>query len=235
MKIKEYLKELSLMILGVLIALLIDNYREDVRDDKIVNSYLAIVAEDLNFDILNLNKQLKWDSSYMRKLKILSDVLTTNRDLPNLKYSLASWTTHETAAYRKLSDWDSLDYYTLNLYSNTAYATRKIGFSTIVNSGLSHRIEQDVLKQITIYYTTDSEYLDFCVDIDDKCHWIAIEYLNKHQGSFRDAILTDDFNATQLRNEASGRYNTTLTEMYAKNLIIEKAKTLLQTLERMKG
>lgn len=233
MKAKEYLKELSLMILGVLIALLIDNYREDVRDDKIVNSYLAIVAEDLNFDIINLNKQLKWDSAYSRNLKILSDVLTTNRDLPNLKYSLASWTTHDAAAYRKLSAWDSLDYYTLQLYSNTDYATRKIGFSTIVNSGLSHRIEQDVLKQITIYYTTDSEYLDFCVAIDDKCHWIGIEYLNKYQGSFRDVILADNFNTTQLRNEASGRYNTTLTEMRAKQLIIEKAKTLLETLKRM--
>jgi hypothetical protein len=32
MKAKDYLKELSLVILGVLIALLIDNYRENIRD-----------------------------------------------------------------------------------------------------------------------------------------------------------------------------------------------------------
>lgn len=68
MKVKEYLKELSLTILGVLIALLIDNYREDVRDEKIVTSYLDIVAEDLNFDIQNLSKQLKQDSAYSKKL-----------------------------------------------------------------------------------------------------------------------------------------------------------------------
>ncbi|HPM31767.1 MAG TPA: hypothetical protein PLJ60_15645 [Chryseolinea sp.] len=73
MKLKEYLKELSLMILGVLIASLIDNYREDVRDVKIINSYLDIVAEDLNFDIIRLSDQLKEDSAYARKIKILSD------------------------------------------------------------------------------------------------------------------------------------------------------------------
>lgn len=231
MKTKDYLKELSLMILGVLIALLIDNFREDVRDDNIINSYLDIVTEDLNLDIQNLNSLLKEDSAYAKELGILSDILTSNKDLPNLNYSLSSWTTQHPAPYRKLSTWDSLDYYTLNLYNNTEYNTRKIGFSTIVNSNLGHRIEQDLLKKLTIYYTTDSEYLAFVVAIDEKCHWNAIPYLNKYQGNFKDVILTPDFNSTLLRNEASGRYSTTLTEMRVKKVMIEKAKQLLASIE----
>jgi len=231
MKIKEYFKELSLTILGVLIALLIDNYRESVRDEKVIRSYLEIVVEDLGIDILKINQQLKWDSAYARDLKILSDVLTYNADLPQLKFSLASWTKQDQVPYRKLSEWDSLDYYTRSLYTNTEYKLRKIGFSTIVNSGLSHRIERDLLKEMTVYYTTESDFLDFIADVDDRCHWLGIEYLNQYQGSFKDVILQKGFDATQIRNEASGRYSTTLREMKAKQNVLEKAKTLLANIQ----
>lgn len=234
MKAKEYLKELSLMILGVLIALLIDNYREDVRDDKIVKSYLDIVIEDLNFDIYNINRQLQSDSVYVKKLKILSDILTTNQDLPNLKYGLSSWTSQDSTPYRKLNTWDSLDYYTIALYTDHQYKIRKIGFSMIVNSTLSHRIDQELLKSITLYYTTDSDLLDFITAIDSKCNWVGIEYLNKYQGSFKNIILKDDFNSTQIRNEASGRYTTTLDEMSFKREMLGKAKELLASIEAYK-
>lgn len=226
MKIKEYLKELSLMILGVLIALLIDNYREDRRDDSIIQSYLDIVLEDLNFDIENLTSQLKEDSVMASRLKVLSDVLTTNADLPRLQYGLSNWTRQNETPYRKLNTWDSLDYYTLELYSNTEYKVRKIGFSTIVNSNLSHRIEQELIKEITIYYTTDSDLLDFVVSIDEKCNWNAIPYLNQYQGRFKDVILTKDFNVTLLQNEASGRYSTMTSEMWVKRGMVEKAQAL---------
>lgn len=231
MKTKDYFKELSLTILGVLIALLIDNYREDVRDDRIIKSYLDIVAEDLNFDIINLTTQMKQDSAYAKKLKVLSDVLTTNADLPPMHYSLASWTTQDVAPYRKLSAWDSLDYYTLQLYENNEYKIRKIGFSTIVNSNLNHRIDQMLLKKITIYYTTDSDRMDFVIGIDDTCQWNAIPFLNKYQGAFRDHILTRDFDITLLRNEASGRYGTTLREIYAKQRMKEQAVELLASVK----
>jgi|JI10StandDraft_1071094.scaffolds.fasta_scaffold00065_47 hypothetical protein len=230
MKTKEYLKELSLVFLGVLIALLIDNYREDRRDEQTIRSYLAIVSEDLNFDIINLTDQLRTDSTHAKDLKLLRDVLTTNADLPKLNYDLSSWSTTQMVAYRKLSEWDSLDYYVLQLYNNTEYTTRKIGFSTIVNSNLSHRIPLDLLKKVTVYYTTDSDYLDFRQDIDDTCHWNAIPYLNQHQGNFKNLILTPGFNSTLLRNEATGRYTTTVVEMYVKMDMIKKAKILLEAI-----
>lgn len=231
MKVRDYLKELSLVVVGVLIALLIDNYRENLRETRVVNSYLSIVAEDLNFDIQSLTAQLRTDSAYAKKLKLLSDVLTSNTDLPRLNYSLASWSEPNSTQYRNLSKWDSLDYYSISLYSNTQYQTRKIGFSTIVNSNLSHRIDNNLLKKITVYYTTDSDYLDFAVGIDEKCHWNAIPFLNNYQGSFKNVILNKDFNATLLRNEASGRYSTTIREMKAKHATIEKAKALLSAVE----
>lgn len=234
MKLKEYLKELSLTILGVLIALLIDNYRENVRDDKIARSYLDVVAEDLNYDIANLSQQLSADSAYTRDLKVLSDVLTTNADLPRLDYSLASWTKQNETPYRKLSEWDSLDYYVLQLYANNEYSTRKIGFSTIVNSGFGHRIDQELWKEIMVYYTTESDLLDFRVEIDDRCQWNAIPFLNQYQGSFKNVILKNDFNVTLLRNETSGRYATTLREMRAKQRTMERAKELLASIEAKK-
>lgn len=234
MKIKDYLKELSLTFLGVLIALIIDNYREDARDAHIVNSYLDIVAEDLNFDIRSLSDQLKADSLWAKRMKKLRDILDTNKDLPELKYGLASWTRGDVAPYVKLDTWDSLDYYILRLYDNTEYKTRKIGFSTIVNSGLSHQVDQKLLQQITLYYTTESDYLDFVVDIDNTCMWNAIPFLNQYQGTFRNFILRKDFNTTQLRNEATGRYNTRLNEMRAKAAMVTKAKELLAQVEAYK-
>lgn len=140
-------------------------------------------------------------------------------------------TSHDSAPYRNLSAWDSLDYYTIHLYDDNQYKIRKIGFSTIINSTLSHRIDQDVLKKITLYYTTDSDYLDFVTAIDDRCNWLAIRFLNQYQGSFKDNILNNNFNATHLRNEASGRYNTTSNEMYVKREMLNKAKELLATVQ----
>ncbi|MBN8576520.1 MAG: hypothetical protein J0L66_06225 [Cytophagales bacterium] len=232
MKTKEYFKELSLTILGVFIALVIDNYREDVRDDRVVKSYLGIIKEDLSIDIQNLTEQLKGDSSYVKKLGILSDVLTTNRDLPQMKFGLSMWTSQNLTPYRKLSEWDSLDYYSIQLYENSQYKTRKIGFSTIINSGLGHKIDLYLLKKITIYYTTDSDELDYVTEVDDNCHWLGIEYANKYQGSFKNVIMKDDFNATQLRNEVSGRYNTTLTEMHVKIAMLDRARELLKDIEQ---
>lgn len=230
MKIKEYLVELSLAILGVLIALLIDNIREEWKDEKLMNSYLNVVVDDLNFDIANLKSQLKTDSAWAKNMKILKDVLTTNADLPNQQYSLSIWTESTDVPYRKLSAWDSLDYYALNLYGNTEYKTRKIGFSMIVNSGLSHQIKNETLQKITLYYTTDSDELDFKTEIDNTCMWNAIPELNKYQGNFRSAIASKEFNSTWFRNEVAGRYNTRLNEMRAKIKILEKAEELIATI-----
>jgi len=231
MKTKDYLKELSLTILGVLIALLIDNYRENVRDDKIINAYIDIIKEDLNIDIRSLSQQLTDDSTYATRLGFLSDEFDANPDLPRMNFALSSWTKRNPRPYRKLSAWDSLDFYTIQLYKNNQYSIRKIGFSTLVNSNLSHRVDPDLLKRITVYYTTDSDNLDFVTEVDDRCHWLGIEYLNGLQGSFKDNILNAGFDATQLRNEVSGRYSTTLNEMYVKRVMLEKAKELLASLE----
>src|SRR5690606_30897102 len=227
MKTKDYLKELSLTILGVLIALLIDNYRENVRDDKIISAYIDIIKEDLNIDIRSLTEQLKDDSTYASKLGLLTDEFDANPDLPRMTFALSSWTKRNPRPYRNLSTWDSLDYYTIQLYQNNQYRIRQIGFSTLVNSNLSHRMDIDLLKKITVYYTTDSDYLDFVTEVDDRCHWLGIEYLNGRQGSFKDNILNGGFDATQLRNEVSGRYSTTLNEMYVKRVMLNKAKELL--------
>lgn len=232
MKTKDYLKELSLTILGVLIALLIDNYRENVRDDKIISAYIDIIKEDLNIDIRSLTEQLKDDSTYASKLGLLTDEFDANPDLPRMTFALSSWTKRNPRPYRNLSTWDSLDYYTIQLYQNNQYRIRQIGFSTLVNSNLSHRVDPDLLKRITVYYTTDSDYLDFVTEVDDRCHWLGIEYLNGHQGSFQNSILNAGFDATQLRNEVSGRYSTTLNEMYVKGIMLTKAKELLTILEK---
>ncbi|MBS1554304.1 MAG: hypothetical protein JSU09_05205 [Bacteroidetes bacterium] len=230
MKIKQYLVELSLAILGVLIALFIDNLREDWRDTKLVNSYLDVVVDDLNFDIINMEQQLKLDSSWTKEMQVLRDIFVSNPDLPELNYGLDVWTKGKPAAYRKLNTWDSLDYYIFHLYSNTGYKTRKVGFSIIVNSGLSHQLRKNLLQKINIYYTTDSDDLDNLVNIDNTCMWNAIPYLNKYQGRFKEVILNKDFDATLIRNEATGRLGTVQREMAAKVRTIAKARTLIQAI-----
>lgn len=48
---------------------------------------------------------------------------------------------------------------------------------------------------------------------------------------FHKVILSDEFNATLLKNEVSGRYSTTLTEMRAKQQIIDKANVLMEEIK----
>ena len=236
MKLKEYGKELSLTILGVLIALLIDNYRENVHDEKVVNAYLDIVTEDLNFDIAHLTDQLEADSFSVAHLKKLNDILSFNRDLPKMRYGLSSWRKQDSAGYRNLNTWDSLDYYSRFLYSATSYRIRQIGFSTIVNSGMSHQIDRELLKQVTVYYTTDSQSLDFVTDIDEKCLWNGIPFTNRYQGFFNHSFVIKDYEViTELRNHVGGRQSTLLNEMQAKRSIIQKAKELLEALAEVRN
>lgn len=76
-----------------------------------------------------------------------------------------------------------------------------------------------------------SEALDYYSAIDDKCHWLGIEYLNQHQGTFKSLILSKGFSATQLRNEVSGRFFTQQNEMLEKVKMIKKAEALLKKLD----
>ncbi|MFM8914400.1 MAG: hypothetical protein ACKOE6_16005, partial [Flammeovirgaceae bacterium] len=192
---------------------------------------LDVVIDDLNFDIINLQEQLKQDSAWSKNMKVLRDVFATNADLPKLNYGLDAWTTGTQALYRKLNTWDSLDYYIFQLYGNTNYKTRKIGFSMIVNSGLSHQLPKDLLQKINVYYTTDSDELDNLVNIDNTCMWNAIPYLNKHQGRFKDVILQKDFDATLIRNEVTGRFATAQREMAGKIRTIAKATALMEAIK----
>ncbi|MDG3581996.1 MULTISPECIES: DUF6090 family protein [Galbibacter] len=80
-KLVNYLKyafgEIILVVVGILIAVSINNWNEDRKQKKNINNILAIVAEDIKNDTIEANKILK---SYNDKkayfLKIMNDGYT---------------------------------------------------------------------------------------------------------------------------------------------------------------
>lgn len=210
MKIREYFVELSLVILGVLIALVIDNLRENRRDQETIDSLIHIVIEDLNFDTNSLRIQLQEDSTNTTVLQKIKQRLEND----------------------SMNDLDSINYLVGVLWSHSAYKSKSVGYSMIINSGLTHLIDVNRFKALTGYYTFTVAQLEETISIDDEyLRTIIIPYLTKYRGTFDRKLKDKDFDRHELMNIVQGRYFTLRQEMTEKKIVIERAEELVEQIK----
>jgi hypothetical protein len=158
MKIKTYLIELSLVVMGVLIALSVDNIREDINSDKSVKALLKVIKKDLQFDIDTLSMQLKQDSIIISNFR-------------NLLSALES------------SEYERINTYFYSLYYNSDYEMRAGGYKMLTNSNLFTHVELGLMTNITNYYETSLNDLKSWSRKDDLMASKMVDFLIKnHEG-----------------------------------------------------
>jgi hypothetical protein len=94
-KTRNYLKyafgEITLVVLGILIALQINNWNENRKERAIEIVLLENLQKDLSLDTLDINYNLKYHSLFINEEKKLLNFLSSNLDTPqnNIDYNAA--------------------------------------------------------------------------------------------------------------------------------------------------
>lgn len=73
------LGEVSLIVVGILIALQVDNWREDASNNKKVKSYYESIANDLSDQLVEIESQIKSEIEILRESERLIDAYNKNR------------------------------------------------------------------------------------------------------------------------------------------------------------
>ncbi|MEN8187106.1 MAG: DUF6090 family protein [Bacteroidota bacterium] len=84
-KLRKYLfyamGEIVLVVLGILIALQINNWNEDKKKEKQANIYLSDLKSDLNYDIKTLNERILVNIDRINQIDSIFYTLATKKDL----------------------------------------------------------------------------------------------------------------------------------------------------------
>ncbi|HYG01662.1 MAG TPA: DUF6090 family protein [Chryseosolibacter sp.] len=140
-KLKDYFVELSLIVLGVLIAISVDDYRERSKTRAMVHSYLLVLKKDLIENLKLLDEEIFYDSIVLNRLGILRDKMNAQ-------------------------NYDGLDSLTLYLTEHSSFSINDTGFRMIVESGNSHALKTENLAQLTNLFGATMTDLKFYQDID---------------------------------------------------------------------
>lgn len=183
-KLSKYLiyaiGEIVLVVIGILIALQINNWNIDRISDNQMIAYMRSLKKDLKTDTLNFSKAIdRYKNSIDRRDNLIS-----------------------------LSNYDNIPTDSILRLIIPDYAMDrpiKNTFTKITNSGITLISKNDSLSQkIYDYYTTDFEYLDRLLDWEKEKSTFDGEYWIFGQNLF-EIKWTDGY--AQLQNEDASREN----------------------------
>jgi len=79
-KTRKYFKyaigEIVLVVIGILIALQINTWNEQLKKSKLKNEYVASLANDLTKDTIQLNSRLSLNKQMIKDLALIKDDIT---------------------------------------------------------------------------------------------------------------------------------------------------------------
>lgn len=135
-RFKDYFVELSLIVLGVLIAISVDDYRERSKTRKMLQSYFSVMKNDLSANLQLIDEEIFYDSITLDRLTFLQEKV-----------------------HKK--DYSNLDTLTVQLFYNSAFTINDTGFRMIVQSGESHFIETEKLALLNNLFGATMTDLSF--------------------------------------------------------------------------
>ena len=184
---KYALGEIVLVMIGILLALQINNWNEKRKETNQTVGLLENMIKDLKTDIRNLDQQIDNFNQHINS----SRLLLISED------------------YQLLSS-DSI--YNLLPTNSTRYEVVNLTFEKLKNVGATKILDsEELLNSITAYYTTVSNYLEMGVSWDFEYALKATDYwrLGEH---FEAPILNDTLSMPFLENE-SVRKTTFIKEL----------------------
>ena len=141
---KYAIGEILLVVIGILIALQINNWNESRKEKIKAKSYLENIKEDLILDTTQFNRAVRYvDSSIVKARKLLS---------------LKSFKAFDLEA---IMDMIPQNYYEYSVNSQT--------FDKLINSGVTELSDYDeIFNLINVYYTKQKNYYQSVRDWDIK-------------------------------------------------------------------
>jgi hypothetical protein len=190
-KTGKYLKyafgEIVLVMIGILLALQINNWNEKRKETNQTVGLLENMIKDLKTDISNLDRLIN-----------------------NFNHQINSGRTLLVSEDYQLFSSDSI--YNLLPTNSTSYKIINLTFEKLKNLGVTKILDsEELLNSITTYYTNNSNILEMGVSWDFEYALIATDYwrLGEH---FEAPILNDTLSMPFLENE-SDRKTTFIKEL----------------------
>ena len=189
----KYLKyaigEIVLVVIGILIALSINNWNENRKSNALAKKYISEIKSDLMNDTMTYNSALNR----------LNQTLENNKTLlnPDLTSNLSKDSLHSII-------WDS--FHSIRIYKIDNATYQKLSNTGFLDSGLFTHLFKDINSYYNKEYVAYSEYIkwdtDLSVDISNpnflgnyKSSVNLSNFQNdkKSSESFRDFINSNDF------------------------------------------
>ncbi len=215
-KTGQYLKyaigEILLVVIGILIALSINNWNINRISDKEITAYMVSLKENLKKDTLNFSTKIK---TYKKKIDIKKNLLL-------------------------LSNYEKTPTDSLSLLVDAGYGISlpiTNTFDKITNSGITQISKNDSLSQkIYEYYTTNLANFNTLMDWEVGATSSEAEYWVYHQISYELKLNNE---IPQFQDEVTGRVNLIklITEPKGRNYLNSdyfRKKRILAAYKRMK-
>lgn len=206
MKFKNYVIELSLVVIGILIAISVDNVREDIKNNSSARSLLKVITEDLTFDIDTLTTQLNQDSASIRRYRRVIALLDSNQ-LGRVNAAI------------------------INLYYNSEYEPRLTGYKMLTNSNLFMQVDVDLMERLTNYYETSTNDLKSWSRKDDLIASKMVDFLIKNQNNFSARAIENKMLVGELKQLVISKEFLLSNEMIRKRVLLTRARKLRAQLE----
>ena len=187
---KYAIGEIILVVIGILIALQINNWNERKKEEQILNGIYSIIVEDLKSDIDELNGMLKTKKDFEPYFKkVMNDEMTKEdyKECPNCVYMALS--------YRTLTI-EKRGYNLLENFGNT---------SSLRNDSLSLKITHFYSNQLTRLHTGDSateNLVNSTLELWQKYNWFS----GFVSGNNLDGFIDYTLNNPEYKNTASLYY-----------------------------
>lgn len=158
--------EIVLVVIGILIALQLNNWNESRKEKQIEISILNELLNDYNSDLLSLNEDVELNKRAIKSNELIKKALTSN-----LKYN------------------DSLDFHFGSIQYNTQFTINSGGYENLKSRGFEI-ISNDTVRQLII--EVQDEWYDYLLTIGDRNNVINFEQFSpKYQTYFTN--FTNDF------------------------------------------
>lgn len=151
------LGEIFLVVIGILIALQINNWNENQRDQKTSIILANSITQDLNQDVAFLKDAIEFSHKKIEKIEQLQAILDT-----------------------PIETWDKAQFYeNINLIaqSNPFFPTDGT-YEQILTTGSLKLFHQSVANKLNAYYTNIKQ-IHYWSEVEDKSLWLMAEILWK--------------------------------------------------------
>ena len=159
--LKYALGEIILVVIGILIALAINNWNEKRKESNIEIKVLKEISENLGMDILSLENDFRLNEAGIKNVQVVESILDSKGILT-----------------------DSLTIRFGRVTFNPTYTLNTSGYKNLSNIGFQIIVEDSIRKSITYLYETQYTFLK---EREETAEKVTYEYLTpQFQEYFRE-------------------------------------------------